>query len=253
MSEGIQQQEPDENGVRKAREKNREGFFLDLSTFPEDDMFAILLNDALKGVDIRKAYPALYRQLMADEVLWQVFVESLEALETPLAELPQPTRKPDLSFLKTSAVTVDVEPIAPGRWAIQFKKTAQQLYEILFAPPPQLVPVSRTSRAMMMEEENDITLLSETVVAGEVSLAVSLNVRQSVATPDELGVQLVIWPTGENRAFPEVTGKVVWGTYVEEVRVQKPGRVNLPSLPYQAIHTAVQANLYLNVDVTSTQ
>lgn len=252
MSEG--KQEPGEDGVRKTRDtKTKKGVLLNLSTFHEDDMFAILLNDALKGVNIRDRYPDLYRQLRADERLWQVFVDSLEALETPLAELPQPSRQPDLGFLQRNRTKVNVEPITPGRWLIQLRQTAQELYKILFTPPPQTAPV-RTTQAMMMEDENDIVLLSETVSADEIILAVSLNVTQTVATPDELGLYLSLWPTEATRAFPyQVRAEVVWGEYVAKVMVKEPGRVTLPSLPYQAIHTAVQANLYLNVDVATTE
>src|SRR5512140_2821535 len=96
-----------------------------------DDLLSLVVNDALRGVDISARYPAFYQQMLVDPDLQQAFLDALSILEQPaVSSLAE--SQPDLGFLNTPALQPLIESLSPARWRLVWHAALEQLHSIFF-------------------------------------------------------------------------------------------------------------------------
>jgi hypothetical protein len=208
-----------------------------MSIQAEDEMMiAILVNDALDGIDVAARYPDHYRRLLAVPELHAAFLEILELLEKDrageLAPLPaEPSH--DLSFLPASTTpTPAFEKTPGGQWRATWRQTARQvqaLFAGLFQPPDLAY-----RDAGLWPDENDLTLIRSQIEVAQGTLDVTLEAGVLAEQPDALGLSLLA-TTATPTAASAIEAHLTWGTYAQTVAVPLNQRVSFPPIDLKAI------------------
>ncbi len=219
-----------------------------LSAEDADEMLAVVVSDALEGVDIAERYPAFFRRLLADAGLRQSFLDMLDILEGSrsgaLEPLPVPPSR-DLSFLKKVA-----PPPTPGPWPALWLRTVEQL-QALFRGLGGLEPGVAYRSADQLLEEESITLLREQTTVDETQLEVLLEATWNNDLPDTLDLSLTVAISGPEQAgdtaprfeaarfeAPLLKATLQWGSYQATAVLDRHGRAFFPPLPFQAVSDA---------------
>ncbi|MCI0649919.1 MAG: hypothetical protein L0332_11875 [Chloroflexi bacterium] len=204
----------------------------------DDEMFSIVVNDALEGVDITQRYPAFYRKLLANPPLLEAFLDILEVLESDregTLESPPVMTKRDLAFLQTVDAPPVVEEREPGRWSVSWRQTAERL-QALFANFG-LSPVAAYRDASGLIEEVYATLIRSEAEVGVRRLEVLLEVTWA-SDPEMLNLLLTVAIFAQGVAEqpqPSLQAIIQWGSYSETAVVDENGQASFPPLPFQAI------------------
>lgn len=191
------------------------------------DMFSLVVQDALSGIDISQRYPTFYGKMMADPALYAMFIDALAVLEADgrqeLLPVP-PVQEPELAFLKKQP---DPQPAidqsTPGRWRIAWTLFWDQLQAVLF-PAPDLV---FRSAAPLLEDESIILLHHLTAIDGQ-EVETVLEAILRVAQPDVLRLQVTA--VGET-PLPPLQATLRWGTFAHTAVLDAYGRANFPPMP----------------------
>ena len=221
----------------------------------EEAMLSLVLNDALKGIDISDRYPDFYRRMLADANLRYAFLESLAILMRDAAgELEPLPQAPghDLAFLEEQALEPAVTVAAEGQgWRITWHHTLETLRVLFSAAPPAAAPAYPSGRGPL--EDDVLTLLRSNVAVAELELDVVLEVIRPAATPGELHPFLMVTPESAT-ALPALCGTLDWGTYSETVAVTAVGVARFPAIPLPAIlderEETLSGTLTLTVETT---
>jgi len=216
----------------------------------ETDMLSLLVSGALRGEEISKRYPDLYRNLLANTELRQAFIDALESVEAEragqLIPLPQTTRT-NLAFLRNEVIAPVLEISESGGWRASWLRTLEQIQAIF--SPQQLV--YRTSN--IPTEEPWFTLLRDEMTASGIVYAVILDCALSDdlanALSSFLTLAITLGGASEPARFP-VRANLKWGSYKESILVQEEGRARFPDIPLSTIFGPEQDQLQAGFSLT---
>jgi hypothetical protein len=221
--------------------------FSDLSASSDemenDAMLTILVQDALRGVDVPRKYPQAYRTLLSNGRLRQRFLDLLAALEPNQAEAMPPMPKPDLSFLQTAVSPHPTIHHSPTGWQAAWQLLGDYLANCFPAPTAQTY---RSSYDDLLEEQYGVLLEDEFSVANmqyNVLLAAEINAENPEVTTLSLTVAAV---SGHQ---PPLQATLTWGSYQAVLPLDGYGQAVFPPLVIAAIldetGQAISADLHL--------
>lgn len=196
----------------------------------DDEMLSLIANEAVKGVDIAKRYPAFYRRLLNSANLRRTFLDVLQMLEAATAD---PMPRADLSFLNRPTPPPVVEMSGQDTWRVVWRRTVEQLQGI-FSPPelayradPDLFedPWFTIVKEEIEIEKSLCAIALECTLSGDMDNALStfLNFAITFGSPV---------PASQ---FP-IRANLAWGQYNETVSVSAEGRVRFPDIPFALIY-----------------
>lgn len=217
----------------------------------DDEMLSLVVNDALKGVDIATRYPDFYQELLRDSSLRQAFLDILMIMEEEqaerLTELPEATT-PNLSFLSQSA-NKDIRSVdRQYSWQLHWQRTAEQIFKMF--SPFELEARSDTT----LYEDSWIILLREDFQVGEAKFSVKLECDlpdddvQFLATFIDIAV--VFQGIDKTTLFP-LRATLKWGTYLENLLITAEGRVKFPDVPISTSFDEILSGLEFTLEAVS--
>lgn len=219
-----------------------------------ETLLSLMVDDALKGVDISTRYPAFYQQMLVDVELRQAFLTALEDLEKPASASVQLTDRSPLNFdfLKAPSIKPTIEFVSRANWRLIWQDTLERIQQTFFSSA-QFEPAYRSDNYL---EDNWFTLLRDEVEIDQMQVAVVLEAMRRLATPDLLQLQIVIGialDSGEMlERLPNFNARVTWGVYDHVVTVSQRGRTTFPPLPLDLVldgtHQRVTSDLRLIVE-----
>jgi len=200
------------------------------SSWVEDEMLSIIIDEAYQGIDISKRYPTFYRKLIENARLRQAFIDILELLEkeeqNELIALPnRPTI--NLDFLKKQSSEPIIEIIGQDKWRISWLRTFEQLQEIF--TPQELA--FRLDADLL--EDPWFTLLRKEFEVGKSRYTIVLDCTLSENGDEALSPYLNIAVTlgaSDQPKFP-IHARLQWGAYDERIPLTEEGRIKLPDIP----------------------
>ncbi len=206
----------------------------------DSDMLAVMIGEAMNGVDIAARYPRFFRRLLVDAELRAAFLDGLQALEEgrlPVADVLPRAPNRDLSFLKR-APAVGAATGAASDYLARWTRAAHDLVSLLsFVLPSPLNPFTMGEPAPVYRSEDDslqdvaVTLLQGRVAGNGVEVNVTLEGARTAAQPDELQLTLWVLTVYEERQFPAdlaLVARIDWGDYRQEVEIGAEGSYPLP-------------------------
>lgn len=202
-----------------------------------ETLLSLVVDDALKGVDISTRSPAFFQQMLVDQELRQAFLAALEDLEKPSSvSFPLPDSPPlNFDFLKASTIKPTVEYVSHAKWRLIWQDTLERIQQTFFSAA-QFEPAYRSDNYL---EDNWFTLLRDEVEIDQMQVAVVLEAMRLLATPDLLQLQIVIGialDSGEMlEHLPNLNARLTWGTYDQVVTVSQRGRTTFPPLPLSLV------------------
>ena len=218
----------------------------------EHELLSLIVNDALKDIDVSTRYPEFFRRLLADEDLRQAFLEALELMESDLADdqefIPQAS---ELSFLRAKSSQPIIQRPSQNQWRVIWQQTIDQLQTIFF--PPHLAP-EPAYRHTENFEDAWFTLFRSDVEVNHTQLAVSLEAAWQSDAPDALNVQLAIGitadPVESAAPFLDLRAMLDWGDYSTTVVVGQRGRASFPPIPLTAILDEINQRITSNLSLS---
>ena len=224
----------------KARKKLADdlaGIGSDISSMSmkENEMLTLVVDETLKGVDIKIRYPDFYQKLFSNAELRQVFLDTLESIEAEkqgeMVALPSGD-KPNLAFLARMPQQPGIQRLDGDRWQIILQRTIQQLQDI-FSGGPALAYRSDAN----LFDDSWFTLARGEVELEGTSYAILLECGISKETEEALSASLNIAMTLETAtASPQTTihATLQWGKYSETLTISEEGRARFPDIPFSA-------------------
>jgi hypothetical protein len=216
----------------------------------EDEMLSLMVDETLKGVDIKIYYPAFYRQLFSNAVLRQVFLDTLELaeIEKKGEMVPFPAAgKPNLAFLNKKPLQSGIEKLDAHRWQIKWQKTVEQL-EAIFSPPT----LAYRSDANLFDDAWFPVLRGDANLSGS-TYSVLLECGISKETDEALSASLNLAVTLELATplaqFP-IYATLHWGKYDETLKVTEEGRVRFPDIPFAVTFDMQNQSITSGLDLT---
>lgn len=199
-------------------------------------MLSFILDDALRGVDIKSQYPTFYRRMLENGKLRRAFLDGLDILERSrsgsLEPLPGPPWQ-DLSFLRTELVFRTVEWAAGRKWRAVWQQTIGQLQMVFFPTTQQQNVVHRGEDNLL--ENKWFSLFRDEVEIDRVIYAVLLEASTQMEDPEALDITLAVGitsQTSEEELIPAaLLVNLKWGNYQQVMRVTERGWANFPPLP----------------------
>jgi hypothetical protein len=198
------------------------------------EMLSLIIDEAIKGVDISSRYPEYYQMLLDNDVLRQAFLDAMNILDPAIQPAQELNIDPGslVDFLTNKAVQLYVEQTHGDKWRITLKQTIEQLKQI-FSPPDLAYRSDPASledtwftllRGEVEVSGNNYAVLLECSLAEEPeeALALTLNIAVTIGAP-------------QNLDFPLVS-TLQWGDYQETIQVPEEGRKNFPNIPLSSIY-----------------
>lgn len=197
----------------------------------ENEMLSLMVDETLKGVDLKTRYPIFYQKLLNNAELRQAFVDILESVDGgqrgQLVPIPAGGAK-SLAFLNKKPSRPRVEKLNENHWKIKWKKTVEQLRNVFF--PPNL---AFRSDPNLFDDSWFILLREDVNLAGSTYSAL-LECGVSKEMEDALSPSLSLAATFETPQLPTesiVYATLHWGEYNEKRQVTE-GRVKFPDIPF---------------------
>lgn len=217
-------------------------------------MFSIVLDDALSGVDITQRYPDFYRQMLGNETLHRLFIDSLDILladQEPAAEPLPFTPGRDLSFLRQTESHPQVSQPRPGQWRVQWQKSVEQLQH--FFAPGRVAPALRSDYDLWDEDNGWHTLLRSEVNIAHIQLDLLLEMQQPHSQADSVPLALTVTRLHPQDPWPALTATLHWGSYQQTFPLPTEGYTQLPSIPldtiWQPADQTLRTGLHLTLDI----
>lgn len=193
-----------------------------------ETMLSVVANDALKGIDIQKHYPAFYQQLLENAALREAFLDIMEMSQEFESDIPLPHPQPELppEFLSQVSPRPVLE-LSADKWRATWQQTAGQLSAILLAHGPQLA-----YRQDDLWDDPWFVLFRSKLEFQTFKLDVYLEATQLGESPDELQLALnaAVLAQPANEA-PALMARLQWGQYDQQVHVDQKGRAAFPPIP----------------------
>ncbi len=204
------------------------------SSEENDTLLSLVVDDALKGVDISRRYPVFFQRLLADDELRRAFLETLEAAENRAIPATA-AAEPALSFLQTPARHAILEVVSPNRWRLRWQAALDQLQQLFFSAD-QVQPAYRAADYL---EDAWFTLIRDEIAVDQFRASVLLEAARLMTSPDHLQLHLAVGLTPDRMVvterLPELRAQLTWGTYDQTVTITQRGRATFPLLPLQLI------------------
>ena len=216
----------------------------------EDEMLSLMVDETLKGVDLKTRYPAFYQKLLKNPALRQAFMDILESLENEKSGQMKPIPaggRSSLAFLHRKAVQPNVEKIDENHWQITWQRTVEQLRSIFF--PREMV---YRSDPELFDDSWFILLREDFNLGGSVYSAL-LECGVSKETEDALSPLLSLAATFETPRLPSasaVYATLHWGAYHEKRQVTEEGRVKFPDIPFTLTFDPQSQSIVSELDLT---
>jgi hypothetical protein len=195
----------------------------------ENEMLSLLIDETIKGVDIKTQYPDSYRALLHNPELRQVFLDTLQSLEAQAEDRLEPLpagAKLNLDFLHNKQP--QNQSSDQESWKISLQRTIQQLRDIFI---PQKLAYRADSS---FYEDSWFTLLREDVEIGGCSYSVWLECGISEETEQALSASLNVAMILEAKAISNspLRATLRWGNYTETLTIIGEGRARFRDIPF---------------------
>ncbi len=201
----------------------------------EHEMLSLMVDETLKGVDIKTRYPDFYQKLFSNAELRQVFLDALDSVEaekqSELSAFPS-EEKPNLVFLNKKPNQPGIQQLDKDRWQIILQTTIQQLQDIFSGGPA----LAYRSDANLFDDSWFTLLRGEAELEGT-SYAILLECGISKETEQALSASLNIAMTLETAsasAQAPIHATLQWGKYSETLTIAAEGRTRFPDIPFSA-------------------
>ena len=212
-----------------------------VSNFEKEDeqMFSIVLSDALNRVDITTRYPNFFQKLLTNEDMRKAFLEDLDILvESKTGELEPLPVKPirDLDFLHTVPPTHTIELTPTGKWRVTWVQITEQLQHLLLSPALSSEAIYRDEVNHL--EETPFKLFHSKVDLNGENVTALLEALQPISNPDILQLSLTVALSSdqdEESFLQKLIARLQWGAYDESARVSRKGIAIFPDLPLSEI------------------
>lgn len=192
-------------------------------------MLTILVDEALRGVDITRRYSQLYRALTRNPELHREFVESLQLLTAsrdvnwnPMPDGPEV----ELHFLAAVGPLPLVEQLEGRRWRVSWRAKVEELHHLLGLGG--LLPAYRGDPDPWDEDGGRRTLLrSDANVAG-LELDLLLEMQEPGEGEENRPLFLTVTRADAASAWPVLDASIRWGGYRGAARLEEEGITQLP-------------------------
>lgn len=211
-----------------------------------DEMFDLLIDQAIKGVDIRVKFPELFRNLLNSSTLREQFMDSLALLSPELRSIHDPyldRNKLDLSFLRKNLPSL-------SDWPIFLSKTRHELAQIFF-------PAQAVYREVVDPGAKPIySLLRKDFALGGVTYSVLIESSLSEEQTEALSADITLTSNTEDlpEAFP-IQASIHWGDYATEITLNDQGKCPLPDIPLEQVFdseiTTIKSDFYLTLSASN--
>lgn len=212
----------------------------------DQESLSLIVDEALKGVDIRKRYPAFYDRLLRSSALRAMFIEFVEALRETDSFIDEPAilvKPADLAFLHRSE---EVKTIAEPVWKVSLHRSAEQLMAAFFAP--QL-----SFRGNAATDETPITLLRSEFLMQGATYSVMLQGRLHETRDDILQLSLNV--AASDGPFRPLQSTFEWGDFKSTALIGHEGDTHLPDLLLTSVFNQsldkIEAELLLTLTVAA--
>lgn len=212
----------------------------------ESNSLSLMVDEALKGVDIRSHYPTFYTRLLKSFALRQQFIEAILLLKQPAlpeAESLFAVTRADLAFLHSSP---PARFATEAPWPVILQQTKEQLMSVFF--PPQVV--FRAGAGARGFTEAYSTLLRSEFAANQTLYTLLLESTLHENRADALALFLNVAVSGGS--FRPMHASLHWGGYAAEATLSAEGRTRLPDLPISAAFDADQQQIQADLNLTLT-
>lgn len=216
----------------------------------DSEMLSLVVNDALKGVDISIRYPAYYRKILNNEDLRQAFMDALGSMESETqmqsVVMPLPI-KPDLNFLSRQDQQPAIIKFGVDKWRSIWRQSIEQLQSIF--SPPELAYRSDPS----LFEDPWITLLRGEIEAAGSIYTVMLDCSLAEETDEALAVSFNLAVTVETTTdLPQtpLEATLQWGEYNQTLVIHEEGRTRFPDISLDTILDEEQQNVIAELSLT---
>ena len=216
----------------------------------DSEMLSLVVNDALKGIDISMRYPAFYRKILNNEDLRQAFMDTLGSMENEAQMeaivLPLPI-KPALNFLSHQDQQPAIIKLGAAKWRTIWRQSIEQLQSIF--SPPELAYRSDPS----LFDDPWITLLRGEIEADGSIYTVMLDCSLAEETDEALTVSFTLAVTVETtRDLPQtpVEATLQWGVYNQSLVIYEEGRTRFPDISLDTILDEEQQNVIAELSLT---
>jgi hypothetical protein len=214
-----------------------------------DVMLALLVQDALNGVDVPRKYPEAYRRLLRNGRLRQTFLDLLAALDPNQAQEMPPLPKPDLSFLHTAVTPQPTIRQTSTGWQAAWQLVSDYLTRC-FPPAPSLA--YRASYDNLLEEQSIVLLENEFSVAGSL-LNVLLEVTIDTENPATPTLVLSVAAFSGTEP-PPLQAVLTWGSYQATAVLNTYGQAFFPPVAISTVldesGQTINADLHLLLEPT---
>lgn len=218
-------------------------------TTEDEEMLALIIEEASQGIDIAKRYPAFYRRLLNFPDLRQAFLEILESIEEEdgAPAIPWADKEElDFSFLAVPASWPEITKRGDN-WSIRWQRTLDTL-QTIFSPPDLAYRADA-----IFSEELWFTLLREEIAMEDLRYTVALECTFSEENEGALTPFLNIAVMVETRtklpAFPLQTS-LQWGTYKQTIQISGEGRAKFPDIPINTIYDEEHRKIIAELNLT---
>ena len=216
----------------------------------ENEMLSLILNGALRGEDLSKRYPELYKKLLENADLRQAFLDALESIEAEraneLVTLPGAGSQ-NLDFLASQQSEPAVERLENDNILLRWIRTLEQI-QAVFSPQEFVYRA-----ALDLTEDPWFTLLrDELTLAGStfaVALECTLSSERESALSPFLNLALTVGDSPGPVQFP-LRASLNWGDYQESVLLPAEGRARFPDILLSAIFDASQQQVRSGLSLT---
>ena len=216
----------------------------------EDAMLELIVQDVLRGVDVPRKHPQIYRRLLGNSQLRQTFLEMLTALMPDRDEEIPPMPKPDLSFLSTAVSTQAIVHNLKSGWQATWKLLGDHLTNCF---PPSQTLAYRSAYDDLLEEQNIILLEDEFSVDG-LQLNVLLEANLEAEQPDTPTLSLSVAAVS-GQQLPSLQAGLLWGRYEATAVLDRYGMARFPRLAIASVldetRQVIQADLQLILESIS--
>ncbi len=244
------QSEPDKSasGIDKKIAAFRQRLVIDASTWPQtadtlfadlaisvnemgdDAMLELIVQDALRGVDIPRKYPHVYRRLLSNSNLRQTFLDLLTALEPNQEQSIPPMPRTDLSFLATAVSPQAIVHTIQSGWQATWKLLSDHLTNCF--PEPQTLAY-RSAYDDLLEEQN-VILLDDEFSVNELQLSIVLEANLDVEHPDMPTLSLSMAALS-GQQLPPLQAVLIWGRYQATAVLDRYGMALFPRLAIASV------------------
>ena len=196
----------------------------------DDAMLVFIVEDALRGADLPRKYPQVYRRLLSDSNLRHAFLEMLAALDADQAIEMPPMPKPDLSFLDTAVSPQPTVRTSQFGWQATWQLLSDHLNKCF---PDPLSLAYRTTYDDLLEEQN-IVLLEDVFAIDGRQLNVLLEAILNVDSPDAPTLSLSV-ASFSGQPLPPLQATLTWGEYRATAVLNHYGIAWFPSLAVTSV------------------